>query len=187
MNSATDAYRVLAEAFLRGLAAGCPDWANTVQTRALSLPIDSEKGLSGDCDPMEMLGLVAAGSFDARTLAWVQRGMAAYMRAGGEVQFERCFHLPNTFARRRLMQRNVWLAEAAKHVSCTSSWLGAVALVDELNTFLSRGLWNAWRDLPQPPEGASELRTALYHVAKANDGKSLSVKQVHRIAGHVFP
>lgn len=171
-------------AVLSEAEAGADDPVHALAPSSAETPITDT--LSSEIEPIELLGRVATGTFDALALKWVQRAMAAYMRAGGEVQLELCFGLPNTTTRRRLMQRNAWLAEAAKHIPSTSSWLGAVELAAELDRFLSRGVWNAWRDLPAPPEGASGLRTALYHVAKANAGKSLSVKQVHRIAGRVF-
>ena len=171
-------------------AAATPDderLADAVQTLALPAtecmdPSRSESSL--DDEPIELLARVAAGSFDALALNWVRRGMAVYMRAGGAVQLELCLGLPNTTKRRQLIQRNAWLAEAAKHMPNASYWMVAVELAAKLDSFLSRGPWNAWRHLPGPPSDASKLRTALYQVAKANNGKSLSAKQIYRVIGH---
>jgi hypothetical protein len=84
------------------------------------------------------------------------------------------------------MQRDVWLAEAARHIEHENPWHGAVTLANELRVFLTRGRWVSWRDLATPPEGSSSLRSALFHVAKTNNAKPLSAKQVYRIVGHVF-
>lgn len=135
---------------------------------------------------MEYASRIAAGHVDQDSLRWVQQGLAAYIRSDCGVPLERCLHLANTPKRRNLMRRNVWLAEAAKLIQCESAWHGAVALAGELDRFLSRGHWLSWRTLERPPEGSSGLRSALFWVAKANDAKALSAKQIHRIVGHVF-
>lgn len=62
----------------------------------------------------------------------------------------------------------------------------ASSLAREYYTFLNRGQWCDWRELSAAPEGVSRLRTALFNAAKAGNGKSLSMKQIWRIVGHVY-
>jgi hypothetical protein len=95
--------------------------------------------------------------------------------------------MPRGNARFRLAQRNYWLAEVARATDGVSSqWGGAVAISKELDTFIARGAWRAWKELQDPPAGTSTLRVALFYTAKFNDGKSLSSKQVSRVIGHIY-
>ncbi len=135
---------------------------------------------------IDLAAEVAAGALDSEAHKWLCDGFAAWVRAEGAVPLERCLHLPSTPRRARLIKRNFWLIEAARALGGANSWSVSVALAAELGDFLSRGAWRTWKDLAEPPEGASQLRTALFHVAKANDGKSLTPRHVSRCIGHVF-
>lgn len=130
---------------------------------------------------IEFASRIAAGQADGSALRWAQRGFAAFVRAGGAVPLERCLGLPRSERGVRMMRRNYWLAEAAKQLRSQSLWLCANDLAEELDRYLSRGPWGACRHLSEPPEGTSALRSALFHVAVANEGKSLSAKQIHRV------
>lgn len=137
-------------------------------------------------DPFELAQRLASGCFDSDVLGWMQQGLAIWVREGGQIPLERCLHLPNTLRRTRLIQRNHWLCEAAKALDCSTSWSAALQLSKELDSFLSRGTWHAWQELDCPPEGASCLRKALFHVAKTRGGKSLTARQIDRCIGHGF-
>lgn len=133
---------------------------------------------------IECAANLAAGGADPTTLHWVQKGFAAWAASGGDIPLERCLRLPATPTRRRLMRRNLWILVASNLVEGPEGWANATQLAAELERFLSRGPWLAWRDLSNPPLDASDLRTALFHVAKTNNGESLSPKQIHRLLRH---
>lgn len=135
---------------------------------------------------IDLAAEVAAGALNSEAHKWLRDGFAAWVGLGGAVPLERCLHLPSTPRRARLAKRNYWLIEAARALGGANSWSISVALAAELDDFLSRGAWRTWKDLAEPPEGASQLRTALFHVAKANDGRSLTPRHVSRCIGHVF-
>ncbi len=137
-------------------------------------------------NPMDLAWRVAAGQFNESVLDTLQRGFAAFVDAGGAVPLERCLRLPRSNARFRLAQRDRWLVEVARSIGGITSWARSAAVSNELDTFLARGAWRAWRDMQDPPAGTSNLRVALFYTAKFNDGKGLSTKQVSRIVGHLF-
>ena len=78
------------------------------------------------------------------------------------------------------MRRNFWIVEAAAQLPASSVFAQSNELEKELNNFLTRGPWKEWRDAGGPPDGASKLRTALFHIAHENDGMSLSHKTFYR-------
>ena len=55
------------------------------------------------------------------------------------------------------------------------------ALVAELDRFVTRGAWRAWRGLDVPPPGTSRLRTAIFHITRLSAGKSITARHVARI------
>lgn len=136
-------------------------------------------------DHLELAERVAAGALDAAAMRWVCQGFGAYLKAGGSVPLERCFGLATTPAKLRMTRRNAWLASAVLEVQGSSTSMRVASLVAEYNRFLG-WQWRAWRELSEPPAGTSRLRHALFHIARANDGNSLSPRQVSRIVGHVF-
>lgn len=133
---------------------------------------------------IECAAKLAAGGADPSTLEWLHRGFDAWAKAGGEISLERCLHLPATPTRGRLMRRNLWIQVASNLIDVPEGWANASQLSAELERFLFRGPWPTWRDSKNPPLEASDLRTALFHVAKTNNGESLSPKQIHRLLRH---
>lgn len=93
---------------------------------------------------------------------WIAGGLRAWLETGGEVPLEYFLGLrrPDRLQWRRWRQRHL-LARAARLLGHeASSWAGAVALAGEVATFETR-IWPRWRQLAQPPAGASDLRATL--------------------------
>lgn len=65
----------------------------------------------------------------------------------------------------KLAMRDYWLMRALRECPGNTLWPKAVALEKEIKRF-ETALWPAWRDLDEPPAGASALRTALFHAFK---------------------
>lgn len=129
---------------------------------------------------IEFASRLAAGGADPSTLQWVQAGMAAWVRAGGEIPLERCLHLPRSPTSRRKMKRVEWVQIAANQLDAKTDWGICTGLAAELNQFLSRGPWFAWKNMKNPPAEASNLRTALFHIAQMSDGKPLAPRTFYR-------
>lgn len=141
--------------------------------------------------PADIAWRVAAGDFDQEVRDRLRRAFATWIETEGAVPLERCLRLPRSTTSFRLMQRNRWLTEAAKVIDAGKAWPCAVRLSEELDDFLARGPWKAWRTLADRPEGSSDLRWALLRVAQASTrpGEApagLSPKTVVRIVGHLF-
>jgi hypothetical protein len=139
-----------------------------------------------DADPMDLADRVAAGQFDEAVNEKLRKGFAAYINAGGAISLERCLRLTRGNKSFRKAQRNHWLVEVARSTEGKTPWARCVATCNTLDTFISRGIWHAWRDRDDPPVGTSNLRVALFYAAKYNEGMSLSPKQLDRIVGHIF-
>ena len=122
----------------------------------------------------------ASGSDGESEGRWLRNGMAAWLRSGCTKSLERCLHLPGTRAERKRMLRNFWIVEAAAQLPASSVFAQSKELEKELEIFMTRGPWRDWHDAGGPPPGASKLRTALFHVARENDDKSLSHKTFYR-------
>jgi hypothetical protein len=137
-------------------------------------------------DPLDLVSRFAAGDTSNEVLQHVRGGFSAWVRAGAAVPLERCLRLPNTPKRARRLQRDHWLCEAANALKDASAWATSVAVSRELGDFLTRGPWRVWQDLDTPPSEASTLRTALFHLAKANGGRSITPRHVNRLIGHIF-
>lgn len=136
--------------------------------------------------PALLAARIASGDCDAEAMQWLTRGLRNWITAGGAMPLERCLRLPNTPARMRRLQRDHWLRRAAREIDADGPWRGACALKAELDTFMSRGGWLAWRDGDAPPEGTSRLREALFYAVKLNDGEDLSLRAIQEIVGSVF-
>jgi hypothetical protein len=122
-----------------------------------------------------------AGIGTPADVEWMLERLATWARAGGVVSLERIMRLPQSPKAHLRLQRNRWLCEAVKYVKTPTSRGVAQALCDALNEFLSSGIWLAWRKLQEPPQDASALRRALFHVAKCNGGAPISVKTINRV------
>ena len=141
--------------------------------------------------PDDLAWRVAAGDFDAEVRDRLRGAFATWIETEGAVPLERCLRLPRGTASYRLMQRNRWLTEAAKAIDAGKAWPCAVRLSEELDEFLTRGPWKAWRTLRDRPEGSSDLRWALLRVAQASskagdEPAGLSPKHLVRIVAHLF-
>lgn len=137
-------------------------------------------------DALEMIERIAAGDFAPDVLRRLREGTSAWLLAGGEVSLERCMRLPNTPKRMRQAQRNEWIRRAALMTGEHTSYAAAQKLEEELSRFLSRGPWLQLRAMPAPPPGLGRMSQALFHVARLNDGDSLSSKQIHRVIRRSF-
>jgi hypothetical protein len=138
-------------------------------------------------DPCSFAARFAAGDEAPEVMAWARGGVAAYLRARSSVGLERCLRLPSTQAQFNRMQRDYWLLQAGAALGEGYTWTAAVRLAGELSTFLSRGPWRAWHALDEPPAEVSELRSALFWVAKHGGGEELNARTVHRKFRHFFP
>lgn len=80
----------------------------------------------------------------------------------------------------RRARRNQHLRAALALVDGGYSWQRCLALAKEISRFES-DLWPRWRDLPDPPDGASALRQALFH-ARREGALPTSPRQLSNIA-----
>lgn len=142
--------------------------------------------MAADVDPFDLADRIALNAMDDQARSWVQSGFARWMRCGGSVPLERCLGLPKTRRQAKLRERDHWLKQAAMLLNQGTQYAIMNALADELEAFVSRGPWRVWQSLSAPPEGASELRTALFYAVKANDGKTIAARQLDRRIGHIF-
>lgn len=105
-----------------------------------------------------------------------------WLAAEGTVPLERFARLPTTPAGLRTATRNLWIGRAAALLpGATRCHAKADLLAEQLLVFITRGPWQCWRSAGAPPEDASDLRHALFHIAKYNDGAPLSSRQISRI------
>jgi hypothetical protein len=114
-----------------------------------------------------------------------QAGLQDWLKHRAGRRLEGCLGVPHTRKRMARLDQSYYLAVAARLFEGTSRWGCAVKLAEELDIFLSRGTWDAWRNLPAPPPDASQLRAALWHVARATGGESLTAKTIERIVGQI--
>lgn len=125
-------------------------------------------------DRAQILVRAAAGDLDAQDEARdiLLAGLQTYWRAGGQIPLERAVGLPTSTARQQQAKlvRNYWLGRAFAHVCGESAWVRLLGLEREIKTFQSIIL-PGWVDLPEPPPGASELRSALFRAERACPGK----------------
>lgn len=140
--------------------------------------------MTSTADPLALATRFASGDRSKEVLDALQAGFVTWARAGGTLSLERALRLPTTPGRARRLQRDFWLRKVADLMGEPTPWLASVAVVRELDQFLTRGPWRVWRDLSAPPTEASELRTALFWLAKSNGGRSITPRQVSRIVGH---
>lgn len=106
----------------------------------------------------------------------------AWLATGGVMPLERYAQLPTTPGALRNAARNLWIRRAADLAAPGEApFTQAQHLSDALGSFIACGAWDEWRASPTPPTVASELRKALFYVAKYNDGEILSVRHIARV------
>lgn len=117
---------------------------------------------------------------DAVDALW--RAARAWLACSGSVPLERCARLPTSPSALRRASRDLWLRHAATLVHPPGQRLAPLArrLELELST-LTGPAWTAARELEALPSHSSQLRQALFRVAKLNNGESLSDRQISRI------
>jgi hypothetical protein len=111
---------------------------------------------------------VAAGEVGAAEIAWLRKSFTAFLNHGGELQLERCLHLPTTPKKLADELRNCWLRRAWELTTPVEPYKKAAALQAEIRTFESR-VWPHWCKNDAPPEHADDLRQALFYAMKANE------------------
>ena len=140
--------------------------------------------MTNELASIEFASRIARGQHDEHAHQWLQKGFAAWLRCSGTVPLHQCLALPSSESKLERSRRDQWIVTAAACIDARSAWSAANELAAELERFITRGPWRVWCDAKCPPADASQLRSALFYIASANDGKSLSAKQIHRVIGH---
>lgn len=136
--------------------------------------------------PLLAIIRLADGGLTESDRTLLQKGVDAWLNAGGAIPLERCLGLPSTHARVRRFRRDHWLCRAASLIEADGVSTGAQKLEAEWNKFLSRGPWSIWRDDAEPPPEASQLSRALFWATRYNRSESLKHRHIERIVRHVF-
>lgn len=103
-----------------------------------------------------------------------------WIKDGGVLPMQRYLGLLGTCASLTKTARDIWLRKAAKGMEPGTEFAHAHELAAELEKFITRGPWRTWRESGQPPSDASELRSALFYVAKFSDGELISAQTIYR-------
>lgn len=136
---------------------------------------------AGGESAMDRLARIAAAVYEPSDLEWLSAVIARWIRVGGAVSIDRVMRVPTTPKKRMKARRDYWLLEAAKTLPTSSSYTLSHSLAREFEVFLTRGVWHVWRQLEEPPPEASRLRAALFHVARATGGATVSAKTIERV------
>lgn len=131
----------------------------------------------------QLLNALAGGSRTTEDVEQVWSAAQRWLADGCNQPLNRLLMLPPTPGKLADATRNLWLRKAALLIRIDPVVPTALAraLRQELVAFIGRGPWRTWCDLKQPPPEASDLRKALFYVAKFNKGASLSERQIYRI------
>jgi hypothetical protein len=135
-------------------------------------------------DGFDLLERATAG--DSAAVAAVLRDIERWVEDCTDTPLQQYLHLPVDAAARNRHRRNKALMQAAREISAESQSAGALRLKHELDIFLTRGPWFAWRDDGAPPEDATPLRRALFYVVKFNDGQDISYRHLRRLVGQTW-
>lgn len=128
-----------------------------------------------------LLEALTTGRMSREVVDSIFLAVRSYVQNNGEIPMHRFLALPATGPKMRLASRNIWLRKAANLLPDDLLCPKAMALHLEYEKFLSRGQWLSWRELSAPPDEASQLRKALFYVAKYNQGKPLGDRQIYTI------
>ena len=112
---------------------------------------------------------VAAGQFDPAVHAWLVKGFSAHAAACGTRPLEDCLRIPRTTKASVRAIRDAWLLRAWMLTdSNLTPWGRSKQLADLAHEFDVKW-WRKekWKELSSPPDGTSELRTALFMTMKA--------------------
>lgn len=139
----------------------------------------------GPDDGFDRLERMRAAAGHVPEVAWFLRQIYRWVEDSSARPLEAYLALPTTAARRHRYRRDKWLTRAARQLDAPGPWSLAHALKEELDMFASRGPWLAWCDDGAPPEGASELRTALFYAMRFNGGDDLSVRTLFEVVRSV--
>lgn len=137
--------------------------------------------------PLKSVERLASGDWDVEDITWLQKGLATWINAEGQLPLDLCLRLPRSASRLRKARRGVWLAKAAFAMDGATLWRRCNALSKQLEVFISRGEWGRWYDRKDPPPGAPALLAALFYVAKGSvigGGTPPKVKALS--ARHIF-
>lgn len=139
------------------------------------------KATMGNSD--QLLNALAGGRRTAEDVELVWAAAQLWVENGCNQPLHRFLRLPPTPGKLTDATRNLWLRRAALMIRTDPAGPSAPAraLRQELDAFISRGAWRVWCKLESPPPEASNLRKALFYVAKFNNGSSLSERQIYRI------
>jgi len=134
-------------------------------------------------DRYSILVRASAGDADAKAEAVeiVLRGIRFYLEESGARDLSSYCGLPPPTARRKFarMRSDYWICRATQLIDASKPWPCAVALERELRVFFT-SIWPAWRHYENPPDGASDLRTALFHAVRAEPGMKFSARSLYR-------
>lgn len=134
-------------------------------------------------DRYNILVRASAGDADAKVEAVeiVLRAIRFYLEGNGALDLSSYCGLPPPTARRKFarMRSDYYICLAAQLIGASKPWPCAVALERELRVFFT-SIWPAWRHYENPPDGASDLRTALFHAVRAEPGMKFSVRSLYR-------
>lgn len=169
------------ERSFRAASPRSPRWALGAAVRVSSHRTDRADP-AGSKNPLSLLVREAQGEGDEASRAWLQNGLATWLRANGNVPLERCQRLPTTPARLRIAQRDFYLKQVASALQARTAWERSSLVSTMLAGFLSRGRWaQGWKNLEDPPANADRAESDMFYLAKLNNGRELSARQVHRI------
>jgi hypothetical protein len=105
--------------------------------------------------------LLASRGADREAAQWVAAGLAAWLRAEGVRPLQYFLGLPRTARKTQQWLRDLWLAEAAKHIEARTEWQRATKLAEEIRRFEGQ-LWPCWRGQRLPPPRARPVEQALF-------------------------
>lgn len=129
-----------------------------------------------------LLEMLAVGDPTPDALQTLWRASQEWLASGGELPLERFLRLPSTPAAVRKASRNLWIKRAAELIAPGANAFNQAARLEEnLGIFISRGQWPIWRKAKEPPQDASALRRALFHIVRYNEGKGISARHISRI------
>jgi hypothetical protein len=137
-------------------------------------------------EPLVMLAKITEGDATPFEFSWLREGLEAYLSSNGQIPLERCLQLPTTIPKWRQSRRDIWLMKAARCIDADSVAAGCAALRAEWSAFVSRGPYRIWKEDAGPPATATPLHEALFWASRLSRSNCLGIRQIKRIAGHVF-